>query len=181
MVDAVFMLFLFSLPSVAYANIHARREGSWGRGLAQVGIRPSRRRNYLEALGVLIVLSVLGAVAVALIPMETVTDPRVVPGRGQPLAAMLSALAEEMLFRGFGLALLIPRFGFQAGNAIQVLLFALPRAFLLTIAPVLWQLVLVQLAMAWLLGWLRHRSGSILPGFVIHVMLNLALLATYGA
>jgi len=32
----------------------------------------------------------------------------------------------------------------------------------------------VQFAAGWLLGWLRHKTGTFVPGAVVHVVVNIA-------
>ena len=188
MVDAIFMLVLFSLPTLVYANIQTRQGASWGQALSRFGIRPSRRAHYAWAVGVLVVLGAVLALAASLSPPEALQHPRVLRGRdpgaglgpGTAAAVVLRALAEEMLYRGFLLTLLFERFPFAVSNAIQAVVYAAFQLVLLLISPGLWPVVLAYLVAGWLLGWLRHRSGSIIPGTAVHMVLSLTAVAAYG-
>ena len=82
------------------------------------------------------------------------------------------ALGEELFFRGLLGGVLFRRLGFALGNVVQSSLFLLPHLGLLLVSFGLWRLVLVQLVVGWLLGWLRFRSGSILPGWIAHSLAN---------
>lgn len=82
------------------------------------------------------------------------------------------ALGEELFFRGLLGGVLFRRLGFALGNVLQTTLFLLPHLPLLLVSFGLWRLVLVQLMVGWLLGWLRFKSGSILPGWIAHALAN---------
>lgn len=82
------------------------------------------------------------------------------------------ALGEELLFRGLLAGVLFRRLGFAIGNVLQAALFLLPHLALLFVSLSFWPLLLVQLLVGWLLGWLRFRSASILPGWAAHALLN---------
>jgi len=94
-------------------------------------------------------------------------------GAGGYGTIVLTTLAEEMLFRGFLAGLLIRRLGFAGGNAVQAILFLAPHALLLVVSVAFWPLLPAQLIAGWLLGWLRHRSGSIAPGWIAHAAANI--------
>jgi membrane protease YdiL (CAAX protease family) len=188
-VDALFKVLLFGLPSFAYVHIQHRQGQSRARGLADVGVRPSRPVDYLLAVGVVVVTGALGALVAMLVPDAALADPRTASvlrganasGAIVALAVGLSALAEELLFRGYLQMVLDRQFSFVAANTIQAAAFALAHVVLLAISPSLWPLLLVHFAGGWLLGWLRHRSGSIVPGWAAHVVLGLTAMAAYGA
>ena len=192
LISAVAELVVFGLPAAIYLAVRATR--GHGRDARQrMGLVRGDPRGYLLALAVLAVclglgclsLLVAGALHPAALPhgrstgglTATVGAPA---GPAGTASAVLTATAEELLFRGFLGGLLIGRLGFAAGNAVQALLFVLPHAALLAVAPGLWPILPTQLVAGWLLGWLRHRTGSILPGAAAHAATNIlvALLAT---
>lgn len=88
--------------------------------------------------------------------------------------AVNQTLGEEVFFRGLLGGWLMTRLGFQVGNALQAFLFLVPHLTLLIVSTRLWPILLFQLAGGWLLGWLRFRSGSILPGWLSHTIVNTA-------
>ncbi|HEU4323897.1 MAG TPA: CPBP family glutamic-type intramembrane protease [Roseiflexaceae bacterium] len=139
--------------------------------LALAGFRPA---DLLLAL----VLALAGwagtAVALALLPPEARDALRAAlfPGwRPDSAAALLglratTALAEELFFRGWLAGLLVRTLGRERGLAAQALASLVPLLPLLLLGPALLPLLAAQAGLAWGLGWLRWRSGSILPGGV---------------
>jgi membrane protease YdiL (CAAX protease family) len=86
--------------------------------------------------------------------------------------AIYVALGEEVFFRGFIGGLLMRRLGFVVGNMLQAAIFLLPHLMLLTVSVQLWPLLVMQFFAGWLHGWLMHKSGSILPGWLAHSLGN---------
>lgn len=162
------------------------RGKQWRETLGRVGLRSASSRYYLWALGVLALTGGLLALwAVRSVPEEVLTSPNVTvsqyegmsPSAGTLLLVLSRetfyvALGEELFFRGLLGGVLFRRLGFALGNVVQTGLFLLPHLGLLLVSLGLWRLVFVQLAVGWLLGWLRFRSGSILPGWVAHALAN---------
>jgi membrane protease YdiL (CAAX protease family) len=92
-----------------------------------------------------------------------------------------TALAEEILFRGFLAKRLIRRWGFVAGNTVQAAVFGVVHGALLMLLsehpiplPALAAVVLFPGAAGYLLGWIKEKqgNGSILPGYVAHALGN---------
>jgi len=92
-----------------------------------------------------------------------------------------TALAEEILFRGFLAKRLIRRWGFVAGNTVQAAVFGVIHGALLMLLseipiplPALAAVVLFPAAAGYVLGWIKEKqgNGSILPGFVAHGLGN---------
>jgi membrane protease YdiL (CAAX protease family) len=86
--------------------------------------------------------------------------------------AIFNTLGEEVFFRGLLGAWLVARFGFRAGNIVQATCFLIPHLVLLLVSPRLWPVLVSQFIGGWALGLLRHRSGSILPGWLSHTVIN---------
>ena len=90
------------------------------------------------------------------------------------LGAVKTAFAEELLFRGLIGKRLIAAFGFQAGNAVQALLFGAVHLVLLLVPDASLTTVLGLVAfttvVGWICGWLNEHPGrgSILPGWGAH-------------
>lgn len=82
---------------------------------------------------------------------------------GIAVSVVLRAVGEEVLFRGLLGGVLVRRLGFGEGNLLQALLFLVPHLALLLVEPRMWPIIPVQFVAGWLLGWLRHGAGSIVP------------------
>ena len=86
--------------------------------------------------------------------------------------AFYVTLGEELFFRGLLGGWLERRYGFSKGNIVQALVFLLPHLLLLTVSTSFWLVIAVQFLAGWVLGLLRSRSGSILPGWLAHSIMN---------
>jgi uncharacterized protein len=87
-------------------------------------------------------------------------------------AAVLAGLAEELLFRGLLFGWLRQRLSFAATLLLTSVLFALMHYF-----PILAPGVFLYSLVA---GWLRERSGSVLPSFVMHILTDTTILIAAG-
>ena len=87
---------------------------------------------------------------------------------------ILRAVGEEVFFRGLLGGVLVRRFGFARGNLLQSVIFLFPHLPLLLVDARLWPILPVQFATGWLLGWLRTKTGTFVPGAVVHVVANLS-------
>ncbi|GAB5520445.1 MAG: hypothetical protein RhofKO_26960 [Rhodothermales bacterium] len=83
-----------------------------------------------------------------------------------------TGLAEEFLFRGLIAGSLARRLPEKAANITQALIFLLPHLLILTIAPDLWPMLIIVLVGAYVSGWLRIRSESILAPWLLHAVAN---------
>ena len=180
-----FQLVLLTLPSIIYLVINRRRGQEWPDIRENLGWQGSPARYYLWAVGIVLLLQVLGWAAMRLVPPEVLEHPNVsvsaYAGREPSLTTFLLillqeavyiALGEEIFFRGFLGGWLYRRLGFAVGNLIQSAIFLLPHLLLLAVSLSLWRLVLVQWLAGWFMGWLRYRSDSILPGWLAHTLTN---------
>ena len=181
-----FLALLLPLPALLDALLCRSQGATWGearRRLALCGCRPN---DLLAALALALGALVLGALALALLPSGAAGLVRAALRAGRhmppdPVAWLAQsgwlALAEELLLRGWLAGLLVRTLGLPRGNALQALAAALPYLALLPLGPPLWALALAQVGLAWALGRLRWRSGSLLPGWLAHSLLAaLALL-----
>ena len=178
-------LILLGLPVLVYAVVLRRRGRPRKEILDRLGLRSASLENYVWVLGILAIVGVLAVWATRSVPEAVLRSPNVAAsqyaglslGAGTVLLVLLReafyvALGEELLFRGLLGGVLFRRLGFALGNLLQTALFLLPHLALLLVSLGLWRLVLVQLVAGWLLGWLRFRSGSVLPGWLAHSLTN---------
>ncbi len=178
-------LVLLTLPSLIYLAVQHRRMGKWHDLLIRLGWWGASVADYGWALVAAAGLGAAAVVAIHAVPTSVLHNHHVTnaayAGWTRSLGSFLrawwreaidAALGEEIFFRGLLGGWLMRRFGFRWGNALQALLFLLPHLLLLAVSLSLWPLVLVQGVAGWVLGWLRYRSGSILPGWLTHSLLN---------
>ena len=178
-------LIVLTVPSLVYAVVRRRLGDRWHEVLGKIGWQGSRPVFFLWGLGVVIVVGALGWLAFQAVPSEVLQDPSInvsdYAGWALTLSSFLLvwlreaiyvALGEEVLFRGFLGGWLVRRLGFARGNTVQALVFLLPHLLLLLVSRRLWPVILVQLIAGWLLGLLRYRSDSILPGWLAHSLTN---------
>lgn len=62
----------------------------------------------------------------------------------------------------------------QALGLATSLVFLVPHLALLLVDVRMWPVIPVQFAAGWMLGWLRHRTGSFVPGAAVHTIANIA-------
>jgi membrane protease YdiL (CAAX protease family) len=177
-------VFLFlGIVGVAALVIHGRGR-SWSSVRDLLGLRLGPGGAYLGlipyTIGAIVVLAVLARVVLP----QTFSHPPLnttlygysheTLGVGTLASAFvyetfMTALGEELLFRGLIAGWLLGWLGARWGNLAQALVFLLPHLPLIIIAPGLWWLVLVAaLGGGLTLGLVRQRTGSILPGLLGH-------------
>lgn len=192
--DIPLQLIVLSTPSLIYLVVRRRRGDEWREILKKLGWRGAPLITFLWSLGIVLVLGAAGWLAFQQVPPEILEDPNINISAyaGMTLTvssfalvwlreALYVALGEEILFRGLLGGWLFRKLGFAAGNAVQALAFLLPHLILLLISLDLWPIIVVQAVAGWLLGWLRYRSDSILPGWFAHSLINaLGALAAMG-
>lgn len=89
-----------------------------------------------------------------------------------------TGLAEEIVFRGFLLKRIMKKFGFQAGNLVQAVLFGLLHGIPFGISTqniaVTILLTILPGAFGWYQGWLNEKrcGGSIVPSWLLHGTMN---------
>lgn len=186
--SAIAELVALSIPSGLYLAVRGWR-GEARAARRTMGLIPGTSAGYALAIAVFAITLVLGYLSLraiaALAQGHHLHPGRITTGRGLAVtvgspagptgaaSTVLTTAAEEVLFRGFLAGLLIERLGFATGNTVQAVLFLAPHALVLVVAPALWPILPTQLVAGWLLGWLRHRSGSIVPGWLAHAAANI--------
>jgi len=185
MMDLPLQLIVFSIPSLIYVTVRRWGGERWNEVFRKLGWQGSRVSYFLWGLGVMIIVGGLGWLAFRAAPSEVLQDPNINISdyTGWTLSvtsfflvwlreAIYVALGEEIFFRGFLGGWLVRRFGFAIGNTVQTSVFLLPHLPLLFISQNLWPFLILALIAGWLLGWLRYRSNSILPGWLAHSLSN---------
>jgi membrane protease YdiL (CAAX protease family) len=192
--DLPLQLIVFSIPSLVYIAVRRRRGEEWNTVLGKIGWQGSRPVYFLWSLGAVAAVGGLGWLAFQAVPSEVLQDPNISTSdyAGWTLSvtsfllvwlreAIYVALGEEIFFRGLLGGWLVRRLGFAIGNTVQAFVFLLPHLLLLLVSRGLWPVILVQLIAGWVLGLLRYRSNSVLPGWLAHGLTNaLGALAVMG-
>lgn len=170
---------LFCIPTVVYLAVQSHGEDrSFRLAMARAGFSWGSASAYGWATILLVPLAVTGWLAIVLVPPDALESPGVsiaqLTSIGAAVGVMLRAVGEEVFFRGLVGGVLIRRLGFGWGNLVQTLIFLVPHLALLLIDARLWPVLPVQFAAGWLLGWLRHKAGSFVPGAAAHTIANVA-------
>lgn len=171
---------LFSIPTALYILLQARSSGSLTprEAATRAGLTGGTGSSYLWALGLLPLMLVLAWLVLRTVPAELFDDPGIELAQVTSVAAAVTtvfrAFGEEILFRGLLGGIFVRRLGFTWGNLLQAFVFLVPHLWLLAIDVRLWPVLPLQFATGWVLGWLRHRSDSIVPGGILHSVANLA-------
>ncbi|MEU4836463.1 CPBP family intramembrane glutamic endopeptidase [Streptosporangium sp. NPDC023615] len=169
---------LFTVPAIIYLLVQSRGTGKdLGSARQRLGASWGSRSSYAWALLLLLPLLVASGLAFMLIPPGAVLDApgvtiaRITSASGV-IAMVLRAVGEEIFFRGLLGGVLVRRLGFLRGNLLQATVFVLPHLALLLVDTRLWPVIPVQFAAGWLLGWLRHKTGTFVPGAAVHTITN---------
>lgn len=146
--------------------------------MARAGVAWGSASAYGWALLLLFPLLLSAWLAIVLVPTEVMEMPGISIAQLTSITAVLGvalrAIGEEVFFRGLLGGVLVRRFGFGWGNLLQALLFLLPHLALLLVDLRVWPIIPVQFAVGWLLGWLRNKTGTFVPGAAVHVISNIA-------
>lgn len=169
---------LFCLPTAVYLLVQTRGgRRDVASAMKRAGLSWGSPSAYLWAAALLLPLALFGWLAITSVPQEVLRAPGVSIAQLTSVSAgigvLLRAVGEEVFFRGLLGEALVRKFGFGWGNILQALLFLIPHLALLLFDPRLWPLLPVQFAAGWLLGWLRHRAESFLPGAAAHALANI--------
>ncbi|GAA1475393.1 CPBP family intramembrane metalloprotease [Corynebacterium felinum] len=169
---------IWVIPSFIYAFVQKRKR-EWESILHSLGATWGDKKSHAIGLGIFLLVCVLSAIVFQLMPEDvfgSLGDSFTrVTSIGAGIVIALRAFGEEVFFRGFLGGFLMRRLGFLAGNTLQAVIFLLPHLSLLILNTGLCPIVVLQFFLGWVLGWLRHYSGSFLPGAVAHMATNIAV------
>jgi membrane protease YdiL (CAAX protease family) len=179
--EVPFQLVILSVPTILYAVLRKLRGEAWGTVLRKVGWTGGKPVDYLWAIGVFAVVAALASVVLRFVPSEILQGSSQYAGLTRNASTLLLAflreafyvaLGEEVFFRGLLGGWLVRKLGFGIGNLLQAAIFLLPHLLLLQLGTAVWPLFIIQFVAGWLQGWLRHRSDSVLPGWLVHTLSN---------
>ena len=174
-------LVILSVPAILYMVTRKQRGEAWETILCKVGWTKGKPVHYLWAVGAFVVVALVASVALKFVPPEILRGSSQYAGLKRSASTLLLALlreafyvalGEEVFFRGLIGGWLMRKFGFAFGNLLQAAIFLLPHLLLLQLGTAVWPVFLIQFVAGWLQGWLRHRSDSILPGWLVHTLSN---------
>ncbi len=186
LIGSLVQVLLFSLLPFLVWLISARKKESF---FQWIGLKKPVCQNTTRILLVAVVTAIIYIMAMILF-LKLLPDGITTAGSqfaGQGMAALpavlaysffRTALAEEILFRGFLLKRLQNKFGFLSANTLQALVFGLmhgiPLGLVTRSVAVFTVLTLVPGALGWYLGWFneRHCGGSIIPSWLLHGCVN---------
>lgn len=170
---------LVCVPTFLYLVVQSRGEKRSLRSARQrAGVTWGSPAAYGWAALLLLPLVLTGWLAIILVPAVVLDAPGVSIARltsvGAAVGIVLRALGEEVFFRGLLGGIFMRRLGFAWGNLLHALVFLVPHLALLLVDVRMWPVIPVQFAAGWMLGWLRHRTGSFVPGAAVHTIANIA-------
>lgn len=175
-------LVLLCLPTIVYLVVQSRgqdRRSRFRAALARAGVSWGSPGSYGWALLVLLLLTPTVWLPLTLIPADVQETSGLSLARltsvGTAIGIALRAIGEEVFFRGLLGGVLMRRLGFRWGNLLQAAIFLAPHMALLLLDVRLWPLLPAQFAAGWVMGWLRHKTDTFVPGAVVHVMVNIAV------
>lgn len=181
---AVFQLLLFSLIPFIWWLIFARKKESY---FKWIGIKKMVHEKKIGNTLLITVLAVEGYTVLTTLCIKMVSDGITTAGSqfaGKGMIAIPAALiygyirtglSEEIVFRGFLLKRIMSKFGFEAGNLLQAILFGLMHGLPFGLAThnitVTVLLTILPGAFGWFQGWLNEKrcGGSIVSSWLLQV------------
>ena len=184
LISSVIQIILFTIIPFIWWLITARKECSFFKwiGLKKADVSKNKTLLWIVCISAaFLILSVV--ILIFLKGVETATSDFSSLGMSAIPAILIyaifnTALPEEILFRGFLLKRISNRFGFNAGNAIQALLFGLMHGimFISSVGVLLAIIVIIFTgAIGWFMGYTNEKKadGSIFPSWSIHAIANI--------
>jgi membrane protease YdiL (CAAX protease family) len=151
------------------------------RALPSLGWVPSGINPLFAAVGGIVLAIVLSLLGQALHTPETNFIDRLVHSWFSfallaATAVIVAPFFEELLFRGFLQPLLSRTFGVAAGVLITAALFGSLHLFQYSLA---WQYAIIIFLAGVAFGWVRARTGSVIPGTLMHCCFNSVSVVAY--
>jgi membrane protease YdiL (CAAX protease family) len=184
LISSVIQIILFTIIPFIWWLITARKECSFLKWIGLKKAEVSKNKTMLWIVCISAAFLILSVVILIFLKgVETATSDFSSLGMSAIPAILIyaifnTALPEEILFRGFLLKRISNRFGFNAGNAIQALLFGLMHGIMfISSVGVLLAIIVILFtgAIGWFMGYTNEKKadGSILPSWCIHAIANI--------
>ncbi|MBR6149256.1 MAG: CPBP family intramembrane metalloprotease [Lachnospiraceae bacterium] len=184
LISSVIQIILFTIIPFIWWLITARKECSFLKWIGLKKAEVSKNKTMLWIVCISAAFLILSVVILIFLKgVETATSDFSSLGMSAIPAILIyaifnTALPEEILFRGFWLKRISNRFGFNAGNAIQALLFGLMHGIMfISSVGVLLAIIVILFtgAIGWFMGYTNEKKadGSILPSWCIHAIANI--------
>lgn len=184
LISSVIQIILFTIIPFIWWLITAQKECSFLKWIGLKKAEVSKNKTMLWIVCISAAFLILsGVILIFLKGVETATSDFSSLGMSAIPAILIyaifnTALPEEILFRGFLLKRISNRFGFNAGNAIQALLFGLMHGIMfISSVGVLLAIIVILFtgAIGWFMGYTNEKKadGSILPSWCIHAIANI--------
>ena len=184
LISSVIQIILFTIIPFIWWFITARKECSFLKWIGLKKAEVSKNKTMLWIVCISAAFLILSVVILIFLKgVETATSDFSSLGMSAIPAILIyaifnTALPEEILFRGFLLKRISNRFGFNAGNAIQALLFGLMHGIMfISSVGVLLAIIVILFtgAIGWFMGYTNEKKadGSILPSWCIHAIANI--------
>lgn len=189
--STIIQLLVFTLiPFVVFLITQRTNKGFW----SYIGLKPSNQKANLLALATSL-LFVAPAMVLSFFNegfREILIDPKSISGHFRELgfsvpvlfmigltAIFKTALAEEILFRGFLAKRLMAWLGYSVGNLVQALFFGALHLVLFAMMSDNWSFLIFIFLFsglgAYISAYLNEKlaDGSIIPGWIAHALANL--------
>ena len=184
---AVFQLVLFSLIPLIWWLITARKKENF---FEWIGLKKIIHEKKIGNTLLITVLATVGYAVLTFLCITMVSDGITTAGSqfaGKGIIAIPASLiygyirtglSEEIVFRGFLLKRIMSKFGFEAGNLLQAILFGLMHGLPFGLAThnitVTVLLTILPGAFGWFQGWLNEKrcAGSIVSSWLLHGTMN---------
>lgn len=185
LINSVVQIVLFSLIPFIWWLVAGKKESGFFKWIGLKGIKGAKEnKTFLWIVSVFIVFSVLSAYMLySLRGIEMATSKFSGLGAAAIPAILIYAvlntsLPEEIIFRGFLLKRISGKFGFQAGNFIQAMIFGVIHGIMFFSYTTVIKAIVITIftgLIGWFLGFVNERKagGSLIPGWCIHAAANI--------
>lgn len=183
--DLPVQLFIYLVIITCYIIYKKKKSFNYSKIFSRLGFSFSSLNDYLLALLLAVLLLALAGLIFHFFPIdrvflrETAYKNYNIPSITFSVVFLVfmkelffTATGEELFFRGLIGGYFFRKYSFMKANILQTIVFTLPHALLLLISMKLFPILILIFISGWILGWLRYKSHSILPGILAHSLVN---------